>query len=209
MRTHRLLLLPICLFLAGCTVFRSSRTWETVVRTRPDLSGAADPSAAYAEHLHRVLKARGVEHRVVTYEFRYTSRFREEAIGTRTAVLYRDDTHPTHPWWLADERLARPKWLPNGSVEGQVSFAARHHADVVSIRDYAGSRDGKSTVAAQRSATVFRTSRVAPLRTVALGPDESARHATWESLFRARHGTTFDAESALDRRKMADLQRVR
>lgn len=209
MRVPRLLLLPLCFVLAGCTVVRSSRTWETVIHARPDLSRAADPSAAYAEHLHRVLKAEGVEHRVITYQFRYTTRFREEAISTRTALVYRDDTHPTHPWWLADERLARPQWLPNGSIERQVSFAARHHAEIVSIRDYASSRDGKSTLPPQRRSAGFRTSRVAPLRSVAHGPDEPASHTSWEALFRARHGTTFDAASALDRRKMAALQRAR
>jgi hypothetical protein len=207
MSAPKFLILPLCLLLAGCTVFRSSRTWNSVIRSRPDLSAEADPSAAYAEHLHRVLKAQAVAHRVVTYQFRYTSRFREEAIETRTAVLYRDDTHSTHPWWLADERLARPKWLPNGSVEQQVTFAARHRAEIVSVRDFGGSHDGKSVIAAKQRAAAFRTSRVAPLRPVALGRESDAGAGRWAALFHSRHGTAFDPGSPVDRRKMTALQR--
>ena len=51
-----------------------------------------DPSYAYAAKLHEALSARGVEHKVVVYQYHYTTRQNEEALGTRTAVIYCDDS---------------------------------------------------------------------------------------------------------------------
>jgi hypothetical protein len=193
------LLLALTLTLAGCTVFRKSPTWEAVMRTRPRVAEAADPSATYADHLHRQLAARGVEHRIVTYEFGYFTRQHEEAIGSRTAVIYRDDTHPVHPWWLTDERQSRPRWLPNGSVEKQVSFFARGDVKIVQQRHYPARRDGRSAAAVPPRAVAFRAATAAPLRAFAADPDLRA-------LFRTRHGTGYDPASALDRGKMIALR---
>ena len=52
---------------------------------------SADPSSSYAEKLHRVLLEQGVEHFVVTYQFHYYSNHTTKRVGTRTAVVYRDN----------------------------------------------------------------------------------------------------------------------
>ena len=200
------LMLAACLALSGCTIFKSSHVWDVVTRTHPDVSGAADPSLAYAAHLHRVLAAEGVEHRVVTYQFHYRTLLREESIGSRTAVIYRDDTDPAHPWWLTDERLSRPIWLPNGSVEKQVAFTCRNRVEIVRLRDFSGGADGKRIIPPSRRAADFRTGRAEPLRSVALGPATTAGDAPLGALFRTRHGTPFDPASSLDREKMTALR---
>src|SRR5438552_439092 len=102
--------LAACLTVAGCS--HSPSPWNTVRSVRVDTRDSDDPSAAYAEHLSGVLKSANVEHKVVTYQFHYRTALREEAVATRTAVLYRDDHNPSNPWWLTDERLNKPVWLP-------------------------------------------------------------------------------------------------
>lgn len=198
-------LLIACLALASCGVLKKSDVWDTVIRNRPNLAGAADPSMAYAAHLHRVLTAKGVEHRVVTYQFQYTTLLREEAIGERTAVIYRDDTNPATPWWITDDRLSRPVWLPNGTVEKQLNHACRARASIVKLRDFPGSHDGKTVVAPDRR-TGFRNGRSEALRPVALGPGPAPSAAGLGDLFERRHGTPFDPASVLDRRKMTALR---
>src|SRR5215213_2792355 len=110
MQKTNLLSLAACLTLAGCS--QSSSHWNTVRSVRVDTRDAEDASAAYAEHLSGVLKSANVQHKIVTYEYRYRTALREEAVGTRSAVLYRDETNPRNPWWLSDERLSKPVWLP-------------------------------------------------------------------------------------------------
>src|SRR5687767_8741754 len=115
MQKPLVLSIAACLGFAGCHVFQKSEKWELATRVRPgETKRDADPSDAYANKLHAALASHGVEHKVVVYQYRYTTRLREEAVGTRTAVIYRDDTKPSHPWWLKDDRLNTPVWLPNG-----------------------------------------------------------------------------------------------
>jgi hypothetical protein len=131
--------IAVCLALTGCTAFKKSQTWEKVTETRGERTAAnADPSQAYAEKLHTVLKKSKVEHKLVTYQYHYTTRLREEAVGTRTAVLYKDETNPKNPWWLMDERLGKPVWLPNDEVDKQVAFYLRRKADVVEQKAFSG-----------------------------------------------------------------------
>jgi hypothetical protein len=131
--------LAVCLTLTGCTAFKKSQTWEKVTETRGQRpEGGADPSNAYAKKLHTVLTANKVEHKLVTYQYRYKTRLREEAVGTRTAVLYKDETNPSNPWWLMDERLGKPLWLPNEEVDRQVAFYLRRKADVVEQKAFSG-----------------------------------------------------------------------
>src|SRR5688572_28636460 len=101
--------LAISVALTGCS---TSPTWSRVRSVRVDVRDTADPSGVYAEQLSSVLRTAGVEHRVVTYQFRYHTRLREEAVGTRTAVIYRDDSNPANPWWLMDDRAKNPVWVP-------------------------------------------------------------------------------------------------
>lgn len=198
-------LLIACLALASCGVLKKSDVWDTVIRNRPNLAGAADPSMAYAAHLHRVLTAKGVEHRVVTYQFQYTTLLREEAIGERTAVIYRDNSNPAAPWWITDDRLSRPVWLPNGTVEKQLNQVCRARASIVKLRDFPGSHDRK-TVAASDRRTGFRNGRGEVLRPVALGVEPRNSTADLDGLFQRRHGTPFDPVSVLDRQKMTALR---
>jgi len=129
--------IALCLGLSGCQVFDKSETWETVMQVRPGQSVRdPDPSHAYASRLHAALASRGIEHKVITYQYRYTTRLREEAVGTRTAVIYRDASSGAHQWWLKDDRLNKPVWLPNGELNRQVSFYLRRKAEVIEEKNY-------------------------------------------------------------------------
>lgn len=193
------------LALASCSILKKSSVWDAVIRNRPDLSGAADPSAAYAAHMHRVLTAEGVEHRVVTYQFHYVTLLREETVGIRTAVIYRDDASPSSPWWVTDDRLSRPVWLPNGPVEKQLNFVCRARAEVLKLRDFPGSHDARTVLGTGRK-TTFRSARESGLGPVALGPSQRAGASRLDEVFQIRHGTPFDPASVLDRQKMTALR---
>ena len=147
-----------CLGLSGCSVFEKSETWNEAVRVRPgETTRDPDPSNAYAAKLHSAFTARGTEHKVVVYQYRYTTRLREEAIGTRTAVIYRDNATPSNPWWLKDDRLNTPVWLPNGDLNKQVSFYIRRKAEVLETQDYpSGGSSGKTAVAFAKPAPALR-----------------------------------------------------
>jgi hypothetical protein len=134
-----------CLALTGCNVFEKSATWDKAVKVRPaETTHDPDPSNAYAAKLHEAFAADGVEHKVVVYQYHYMTRRHEQAVGTRTAVIYRDNANPNYPWWLKDDRLNNPFWLPNGDLSKQVSFYIRRPAEVVEVKEYPGNHDGKS-----------------------------------------------------------------
>ena len=205
---------------SGCAAFTTSQTWAKVMQVRPDsYSDEADTSDAYAAKLHGVLKAASVDHKVVTYEYHYTTSLREEAVGTHTAVLYRDNTDPNNPWWLMEDRLARPVWVSGDNLEDQVAFYIHHKVDVVNQKDFpASGGDHKTSVAMARSSTGYEHAgashpgrfRAAPASNyyemAAVLPQPPAQRGAYTALFRSVHGTTYDPSSALDRRKMAMLQ---
>ena len=145
--------IALCLGLTGCQVFEKSETWNTVMHVRPgDSIREPDPSASYAEKLHRVLLDQGVEHLVVTYQYHYYTHQYDEALGTRTAVVYRDESDQRYPWWLKDDRLATPFWLPNGDLAAQVSFYARRPAEIIEKHVFpAHGRSGKTAVTTLRA----------------------------------------------------------
>ncbi len=182
------LFLPIlaCFAFTGCALFQKSPTWDKVVRSRIDVPREGDTSRIYAEGLHHELKAARIEHKVVTYQYRYRSRLRDDAISERTAVIYRDDSNPTYPWWIKDERSGRPTWLPNAGTQQQIRFYVGRDVEIV------GPEDGK---------------QIAP-------PERHRHHAKnnasskREAQFRATHGTAFNPASALDREKMSALLRA-
>ena len=139
MQTSHSLALAACLTLAACEGSKQKTTWEKVTETRADKTAkSADRSEAYADKLHKVLKADNVEHKVVTYQYRYKTRMREEAVGTNTAVIYKDDSNPENPWWLMDARLGKPVWLPGQDVNKQVAFYLRRNAEVVEQKEFIG-----------------------------------------------------------------------
>ena len=154
--------LAVCLALTGCQVFQKSQTWEKVSQVRPDPApDNGDPSAAYAEKLHRVLSASHIDHKIITYQYRYTTRLREEAVGTRTAVVYKDNSDPHNPWWLMDDRLGKPVWLPNDQINRQVGFYLHHDADVVEQKEFRGLDGEKEMLASVRPATETRRATAA------------------------------------------------
>jgi hypothetical protein len=165
MRLLHPLLLSACFLAAGCGAFRRSPAWETVLSTRVDTRDSADPSAAYAERLSSNLKSAGVEHKIVTYEFRYRTRLREDAVDTRTAVLYRDDDSGRDPWWLADDRTANnPVWLPREDLDYQLAFYLHRPATVVSVHRVRGSSDGKKSMVEPAIQGQTALTRLEPVR---------------------------------------------
>jgi hypothetical protein len=157
--------LAVAVTLTGCAAFRKSQTWEKVVENRSDRIAAR--GGDYTNELHKVLTSDNVEHKVVTYEYRYRTRLREEAVDTRTAVIYRDATTPNYPWWIMDEHLSTPRWLPNGEVDRQVQFFIGAPAQVLTRQDFPGDGSGssKATEHARRSAFLLaRSNRPAPVQ---------------------------------------------
>ncbi|MEI9894375.1 MAG: hypothetical protein WDN28_10960 [Chthoniobacter sp.] len=147
--------IALCLTFTGCQVFEKSKTWDTVVSVRPgDSFREADPSASYAEKLHRVLLDQGVEHYVVTYQYHYYTHQYEEALGTRTAVVYRDDTDSRYPWWLKDDRTATPIWLPNGELNQQLSFYCHRPAEAIEKKHYPAAGGSDKVIMHPRTALV-------------------------------------------------------
>ena len=157
--------LAVCLTLSGCSVFKKSQTWEKVTKAKPDIRAEPDPSKAYASHLHRDLAKDNVEHKVVTYQYRYKTRLREDAVGVRTAVVYKDNTNPNNPWWIMDERLGKPVWLPNGQLDKQVAFYLRRDAEIVEQHDFTSGDEGSQirtapAAAPMQGVAIARASRV-------------------------------------------------
>lgn len=134
-----------CLAFTGCQVFQKSPTWGKVVRTHFALPRGSDTSRAYSGELHRELNAHHIENKVVTYQYRYTTRLRDYATAERTAVLYRDTTHSKYQWWLKDDTSNRPRWLPNGSLAQQVRFYMGREVEIVDP-GHASGGDGKEVV---------------------------------------------------------------
>ena len=202
------LCLATCVALTGCHVFHKSPVWKKVVSTRIALPPEGDASKIYAEGLHRELLAGGIEHKVVTYQYRYRSRLRHDATAERTVVIYRDDTNPKYPWWLKDESSGRPLWLPNGSVEQQLRFYVGRDVEVVSAGD------GKELLPVGELDPVLR--RIA--RSLRLSPRPAAETAppvaerlqlpSFHAAFRNIHGTEYDPTSPVDRKKMEAILRT-
>lgn len=163
------LTIAACLALTGCNAFRRSETWSQAVKVRPgETTLDADPSNAYAAKLHAAFMERGVEHKIVVYQYHYMTHRQELAVGTRTAVVFRDDSDPRYPWWLKDDRLNNPFWLPNGSLDRQISFYIRRTAKVIEVKEYpARGGSGKSTVALAKSASKAPAKPAAQTRIVA------------------------------------------
>ena len=191
-----------CVALTGCQIVHQSPTWKKVVSTRITLPREGDTSKIYAEGLHRELLAAGIEHKVVTYEYTYRANLRSEATGERTVVIYRDDVNPKYPWWVKDERRGRPLWLPNGSVEEQLEFYAGRDVEIVSTSD------GKQIMpVAEREPLlrqIARSLRLSPpkARETPQPVAERLQLPSFNTAFRNLHGTDYNPESPVDRKKM-------
>lgn len=224
----------LALTLVGCSAFKKSATWQKVVENRADRVAVRDgDTSRYPEHLHATLAAQNVEHKIVTYQYNYKNRQREEAVGVGRAVFYRDTTTPGSQWWAMDESRGFPVWVPDEGVERQVAFFARRNAQVVTQQVFPAGEGNKTfdTVPAMASplapaAAPARVARTTPRQTVPVSTadsvppppqpaaEDSAARAEWldsverrfDDAFRSKHGTPFDRHSSTDRQKMALLR---
>ena len=139
----------IALLVAGCQPTQNSQTWEAV-KAAPHIGpGIPNRSTVYARQLHTTLQRAGVEHKVVTFRFRYPGIQKIDRTGQDVAVIYKDAGSPAQPWWLMSECLWSPVWLPAGPVRRQVDFYLRRPSAIVSVAEFpsanpADRRDGKS-----------------------------------------------------------------
>ncbi|MEQ1851304.1 MAG: hypothetical protein ABMA01_06895, partial [Chthoniobacteraceae bacterium] len=113
-----------------------SKTWKTVKSVPKTGPAVEDRSGNYAERLHKMLQQAGIEHKVVTFTFRYPTSMMVDAPAQDTAVIYRDAASPDHPWWLAAESLWSPMWLPTQSLGRQIDFYLARPSAVVSVAEY-------------------------------------------------------------------------
>ncbi len=139
MKTSLSLFLAAALAMSGCSVFRRSPTWDSVVASRSQYSGSGDAKDGYLNHLHEVLASAGVPHKLVTYQFRYLNVYREESVESATAILYSDDTTPQNPWWVMDDYHHVPVWLPSWELDAQLEFYVKRPVEVISVKEFAGS----------------------------------------------------------------------
>ena len=139
--------LAALLTLCGCSVFHRSPTWDTVVASRSHFSGSGEGKDGYLNHLHQVLRNAGVAHKLVSYQFHFHNVYREEGVETATAILYRDDTTPSAPWWVMDEYHHVPVWLPNWELDAQLEFFVQRPVDVLSVKDYPASTASRPRLA--------------------------------------------------------------
>lgn len=131
--------LAVCLTLTACNGSKQKSTWQQVRETKPDkVASTADPNEAYTKKLNKVLNENKVEHKVVTYQYHYKTRLREEAVGTHSAVIYKDNSDPENPWWLVNERTGKPVWLPGQDLNKQISFYLRRKAEVTEQKVFNG-----------------------------------------------------------------------
>ena len=242
------LILAVTLTLAACEGSKQKTTWQKVTETKPDKIAAANTDAgeSYTAKLHKVLAAEKVEHKVVTYQYHYQTRMRDEAVGTHQAVIYKDNSDPKNPWWLMDERLGKPVWLPGEDVNKQVAFYLRRNAQVVEQKEFTGgeppaaettmiakhtapvvpagepavTRIAKAKPAPARETAVAQAAAPAPqpepapfIRPARFAPSVPVPYNTpapseshFDDIFRRAHGTDYDPESPLDRRKMETIK---
>jgi hypothetical protein len=204
----KLLLLPLAIAvllpLSGCQHLSRSRTWDRVVHSGIHTSGGEDSSKVYAEELHRQLAAEGVEHKLVTYQYRYRVGLRDETSAERTVVLYRDTHHPDHAWWLKDVCIGRPVWLPDWELARQLAFYFQHDVEVVHVKEYGGG-DSKHAAPPKRHAA---NASYAPVRFATSTP-QPPPGLDPDATFRKMHGTPFNSASAVDRAKMNAILRQR
>lgn len=126
----------IAIFLTGCQSTHSSKTWHKV-RSVPHVGpGIGNRSQAYADRLHTTLQRAGIEHKVVKFRFKYPGLLRLDRPGEDIAVIYRDPSQSSQPWWLASECIWSPVWLPTASVESQVAFYLRRPVTITSATSF-------------------------------------------------------------------------
>ena len=173
--------------LSGCQMFQRSKAWELATSASEHIPGQGDwaRSDEYARGLQKLLAENGVPNKRVTFRYTVNSRRGEEKSVTQSVVIYRDDLSPKYPWWLIDNLREAPTWLPNDSLDKQIQFARfERDFEIVAVHEAGGGakeHEEESDAAAKES-------------------------RDWKALFRQVHGTVYDANSPVDRRKMAALK---
>jgi hypothetical protein len=127
----------IAVLFTGCQT--KSPTWHKVMATPRATGDAENRDRAYAAELHQHLA--GIPHKVVTFEYDYSSKYGGPPTTQRTAVVYFDPLNGKQPWWVMDSELDKPVWLPNEPLPRQVSFFARRPARIIEVHDFTISRD--------------------------------------------------------------------
>jgi hypothetical protein len=168
MRSPAAILAGTAIILAGCHQAKRSETWRKVVAAPHPAPDTGDVTRAYAAELHKTLLHGRVPHKVVTAEFQYHSEYTRHGTARRTVVVYRDQTRRGDGWWLMDERLNKPVWLPDQPLERQISFYLGRPATLVDVSDFMGADRGKIIVlpadkAAPRRSGITSTQPVAPI----------------------------------------------
>jgi hypothetical protein len=150
---HKLTILTagMAMLATGCQFTAPSPTWELVRKAPHTGPGASERGRTYAEELHKLLQKAGVEHKVVTFTFRYPTSLMIDAPAEDVAVIYKDAASPGHPWWLATDCLWRPIWLPTQSVARQIDFYLARPTQIVSVAEYPAGAPAKSKVRKSRA----------------------------------------------------------
>jgi len=165
----------------GCDVFRASPGWSVATSLHVGGKGDYKQSEAYAKAVSSELTRRGIENKLVTFRYTVAGNDNAPQIITRSSVIYRDETG-NYPWWLIDNMLALPVWLPNGSVAEQVHFVTRYEPEIIAVNE--PERQGR-----------YASSQ-------AVSAEEKKR----EFEFYKYNASAYDPESELDRRKMKALE---
>jgi hypothetical protein len=126
----------VAILVAACHPSSHTDTRRRVLAVPHPTREAGEPDRVFAADLHHTLLARHVPHKVVTVEFPYQDDFHRISTARHTVVVYRDASKKGESWWLMDERLNVPVWLPNEPLERQISFYLARPATVVSVSDF-------------------------------------------------------------------------
>ncbi len=170
------------LLLPGCGVFKSSPAWSTATSLNVPGRGNYEQSEAYARGVSSELTRHGIKNELVTFRYSVADDYNRSKVITRTSVIYRDETRPRYPWWLVDNLVRLPVWLPNGSVSEQVHFVTRYQPEILAL-------NGQKL-----------------LDEVGASPKPLTAQSEREDLFYKENGTAYDSESSVDRRKMSTMQ---
>lgn len=176
----------VLLLFTGCGAFKASPAWAAATSLKVPGKGDYDQSGAYARAVSAELSRQGIENKVVTFRYSVIDGANAEKVITRSSVIYKDDTQPGYPWWLIDNLIRLPVWLPNGSVAEQVHFVTRYQPEILATDE------GRAPVYVGVPAVA-----------------DAPAAGNMDSLFLKLNGTTFDPNSAMDRRKMSLLQASR
>lgn len=192
----------VAVMLTGCQSAKTTQTWNTVKSVRHVAPGVPDRDRAYAAELHKTLQKAGVEHKVVTFTFRHTTRLRAEQIVEGTAVVYRDSGTPSHPWWFMAEHLFNPVWLPTASLQRQIGFYLVRPATITKVEEFS---NHPATEPARRRAPVrYIARRPAPVSpriaqpTVGNLRPEAPRQPLVTTLESGPEGSTIRSEALRD-----------